>query len=301
MLLAATQLVQVSGYAAAVSVIHGLKLFAAVVVADAVLAMARNFCRSAVAAVLAVLACLLTLLHWSAYAVIVIAAAAVLLWTRLSAAGGAVVRPAGNGVSEENRSGFWRQSAGWLVLWGLLLLFTLAVPDSLWAGFYQSGSLVFGGGHVVLPLLQQSFATTLSADSLLTGYAAAQAMPGPMFTLATYLGAVLAQETLVWGALQATLAIFLPGFLLMLAVTPLWSRLAAWRPAAIAIPGINAAVVGILLATLINPVLTSAVSGIADLFVLLTAAALLIGKRLGVLPLLVLMSGYGLLEEIINR
>lgn len=300
MLLAATQLVQVGGYAAATSVIHGLKLIAAVVVADAVLAMARNFCRSAVAAVLAVLACLLTLLHWPAYAVIVIAAVAVLLWKRLSvAAGEPVARPAGNGVSEESLNGFWRQSAGWLLLWGLLLLLTLAVPDPLWAGFYQSGSLVFGGGHVVLPLLQQSFASGLSADSLLTGYAAAQVMPGPMFTLATYLGALLAQETPVWGALQATLAIFLPGFLLMLAVTPLWSRLAVWPPAAIAIPGINAAVVGILLATLINPVLTTAVSGIADVFILLTGAALLIGKRLGVLSLLVLMSAYGWLQGVL--
>jgi chromate transporter len=137
----------------------------------------------------------------------------------------------------------------------------------LFGGFYRAGALVFGGGHVVLPLLQAEVvpAGWMSNDTFLAGYGAVQAMPGPLFTFAAYLGAVSSQSPNGWtGAAIATIAIFLPAFLLIVAISPFWEPLRGYAGVRRAMLGINAAVVGLLLAAFYNPVWTSAIKTPSD-------------------------------------
>ena len=158
----------------------------------------------------------------------------------------------------------------------------LAVSEA----FYRAGALVFGGGHVVLPLLEEAVVKPgwIGTDEFLAGYGAAQAVPGPMFTLAAYLGARLpGAEGGALGATVALIAIFLPGFLLVAGVLPLWRALARRPGAARAIAGVNAAVVGLLGAALYDPVWTSAVRGAADVAVALVAFTLLAAWRVSAL------------------
>ena len=243
--------------------LHGLKLLALIVVADAVLTMSRQFCATGMTQG------------------IMVATAAALWWQPglltqlLMLAGAALIcarsqRGAGCGfASAEPPSAAIRQPH-----WPTLLLFAalfigLPLLDSplgqLVADFYQAGSLVFGGGHVVLPLLQESVGHTLNEQQFLTGYSLAQLVPGPMFTLATYLGAQLQPEMPLIGALLATLALFAPGFLLLWAVGLCWQQWLARPHLAGAVTGINAAVVGLLLAALYQPVWQSAVLAPTDL------------------------------------
>ena len=150
----------------------------------------------------------------------------------------------------------------------------LAMVDS----FYRSGSLVFGGGHVVLPLLQSEVVPPgwVSNDTFLAGYGAAQAVPGPLLTFAGYLGAIMTPEPRGWpGALVCLVAIFLPSFLLTVGALPFWERLRRVRAIRSALTGVNAAVVGLLLAALYDPVWTSAIRSAADFGLALTAFALL--------------------------
>ncbi|RJL01196.1 chromate transporter, partial [Paracoccus aestuarii] len=178
-----------------------------------------------------------------------------------------------------------RQGAAALAVFGVLLLGLpllaglgqgMAVIDS----FYRAGSLVFGGGHVVLPLLQAEVVAPgwVTPDQFLAGYGAAQAVPGPLFTFAAYLGAVLGPAPSgVAGAVLALSALFLPGFLLLVGVLPFWDRFRAMGRAQSAMQGANAAVVGVLGAALYDPVFTSAIGDMRDLalalacFVALTA------------------------------
>lgn len=129
--------------------------------------------------------------------------------------------------------------------------------------FYRSGALVFGGGHVVLPLLEQATVPTglVDHDTFLAGYGAAQAVPGPLFTFASFLGASASGITWWWGAIVATVAIFLPAALLVIGVMPFWDRIRSHPLAAGALSGANAAVVGILAAALYSPVFTSGITG----------------------------------------
>lgn len=134
---------------------------------------------------------------------------------------------------------------------------------TIFESFYRAGALVFGGGHVVLPLLEQATVPTglVDHDTFLAGYGAAQAVPGPLFSFASYLGASAAGIPWLWGATVATVAIFLPAALLVIGVMPFWDRLRAQPRAADALAGANAAVVGILAAALYNPVFLAGVSG----------------------------------------
>lgn len=162
------------------------------------------------------------------------------------------------------------------LLLGLPWLADSTANDSirLFDSFYRAGALVFGGGHVVLPLLQAELVPSgwITADAFVAGYGAAQAVPGPLFTLATYLGAV----TSGWqGAVLATTAIFLPAFLLIFATLPLWQHMRQYASLQSAMAGINAAVVGILLAALYQPVFTSAIADAGDLSAALLAFAAL--------------------------
>ena len=135
----------------------------------------------------------------------------------------------------------------------------------MFSKFFQTGSLVFGGGHVVLPLLQNSLNNQISSEQFLTGYAAAQAVPGPMFTIATYLGYFLLPSSPIFGAIIATTAIFLPGFLLIIVFFNHWQTLAKKPILSSAICGINAAVVGLLMATLYQPVFVTGVTQTLDI------------------------------------
>ena len=135
-----------------------------------------------------------------------------------------------------------------------------AEPElELFDAFYRAGSLVFGGGHVVLPLLQASVVPPgwVSNDAFLAGYGAAQAVPGPLFTFAAYLGAVMGPQPNGWvGAALCLVAMFLPSFLLVIGTLPFWDELRRMPCAQAALRGVNAAVVGLLLAALYNPVWT---------------------------------------------
>lgn len=167
-----------------------------------------------------------------------------------------------------------------LLLVGLPML-ALATGSDLLAfldAFYRSGALVFGGGHVVLPLLQSALVEPgwVSEQQFLTGYGAAQAVPGPLFTFAAFLG-VLAESGPggLLGSALALLAVFLPGFLLLLGVLPFWNRISSWPGARAAMRGANAAVVGVLAAALYDPVFTSAITSAASFMLALLCLVLL--------------------------
>ncbi|WP_428831412.1 chromate efflux transporter [Aeromonas veronii] len=243
--------------------LHGLKLLALIVVADAVLTMSRQFCATGMT-----------------QGIMVVTAAALwwqpgLLTQLLMLAGAALIcarslRGAGSVPASAELPSAASSQPHWptLLLFGILFigLPLLGSPlGQLAADFYRAGSLVFGGGHVVLPLLQESVGHTLNEQQFLTGYSLAQLVPGPMFTLATYLGAQLQPEMPMTGALLATLALFAPGFLLLWAVGPCWQQWLARPRLAGAVTGINAAVVGLLLAALYQPVWQSAVLAPTDL------------------------------------
>lgn len=169
--------------------------------------------------------------------------------------------------------------AGLPLLAGLFPAQALALFDS----FYRSGALVFGGGHVVLPLLQAEVVPPgwIGEDSFLAGYGAAQAVPGPLFTFAAYLGTVMGPiPNGVIGAAICLVAIFLPSFLLVVGVLPFWERLRHFQPLRRALLGVNAVVVGLLLAALYHPVWTSGVGGPSDFALVLLAFTLLAVWRL---------------------
>ena len=163
----------------------------------------------------------------------------------------------------------------------LLVLLPLLAASAGWLNvvdaFYRSGAQVFGGGHVVLPLLEAEVVQSgwVTADEFLAGYGAAQAVPGPLFTFAAYLGALLPGIPSVIGALLALLAIFVPGFLLLVGVLPFWNQFRQWSSAQALMRGANAAVVGILGAALYQPVWTSAILGPYEFVLALTGFLLL--------------------------
>lgn len=268
--------------------LHGLKLLALVVVADAVLAMSRQFCQSRL------------------QQGIMVATAAALWWqpgllTQAITLVGAALLCARRATGSPDAP----RPTGAQPQWPILLLFALlfvGLPlladgpaSQLVADFYRAGSLVFGGGHVVLPLLAESVGQALSQPQFLTGYSLAQLVPGPMFTLASYLGALLLPASPFTGALLATLALFLPGFLLLWALGPCWQRWLAHPRLAGAVSGINAAVVGLLLAALYQPVWLSAVLAPLDLALAAIAFYLLRVLKLPILALAALLAGAALL------
>lgn len=241
--------------------IHGLKVVAVAVVAQAVWGMARNLAPDRARASITLAAVLIVIFVAGSIgqvAAILIGGLAG-LWLCRAAPGPAV----GHLTFRVSK----RVGAMSLVLFGLLLLllpFAAGMTQgvALFDSFYRAGSLVFGGGHVVLPLLQAEVVTSgaVSNDAFLSGYGAAQAVPGPLFTFAAYLGAVMkpVPNGLI-GATIALVAIFLPGFLLLIGALPFWDAFRSRPIAQAAMRGANAAVVGILGAALYNPVWTSAI------------------------------------------
>lgn len=257
--------------------VHGLKLVAVVVVADGVWRMARQLTpdwpRRAIAAAAAAL--VLALATASAQ-LIAIAAAALLGLMTLRSETTPHTTPLplrfGRGTAFTAAALF---AAALLV--ALAWTQTAPTPAALAATFWRAGSLVFGGGHVVLPLLEQGTVASgwIGQDAFLAGYGAAQAIPGPMFTFATYLGALVPTGSVpALGALIATVAVFAPGFLLIVAVLPVWSAVIARPAARRAVAGINAAVVGLLAAALYDPVITSGIAGAPDIAIVAIAAGI---------------------------
>jgi chromate transporter len=260
-------------------VIHGLKLVAVAIVAQAVWGMARTLTPDRERATIALAAVLILLFVPTALgqiAAIAAGAVAGLLWCR-----GMDDRTAGHlPISISRRTGLLLLALFFALLLGLPAMLALwSLPGlALFEVFYRAGALVFGGGHVVLPLLETRLVEPgwVTADAFLAGYGAAQAVPGPLFTFAAYLGAsVEPGPDGIVGAAIALLGIFLPGMLLLLGVLPFWDRLRHYTGARAAMAGTNAAVVGILGAALYHPVSTSAVASPADFAVALTAFILL--------------------------
>jgi len=263
--------------------VEGLKLAAVAVVAQAVYLMARTMTPDIARASLAVGATIAMLLAPTpVLQVVIIAAGAVLGWRFL-------VAPQAPSGSPFRALHDGQVGLGFLVALGFLLLLlplaaavtanrALAVTDA----FVRTGALVFGGGHVVLPLLHAAVVTPgwIGNDRFLAGYSVAQAVPGPLFTFAAFLGAsFLAPPDGVPGALLALGAIFLPAFLLVWGVLPFWDRLRRSSAFASAIRGTNAAVVGILLAALITPIGTGALHDPLDVVVAALALVVLVTGR----------------------
>jgi chromate transporter len=273
--------------------VHGLKLVACAVVADAVLGMAQKLCPDAQRRTIAVLA--------AAALLVVSSASAQLVVVLLAAMVGAVflrgVTAGDDASTSELRVSFGPRTGGVLLLMfaGLLVglpLLASGQPDlaSVAEAFYRAGALVFGGGHVVLPLLQDSVVATgwVAADQFLAGYGASQAIPGPMFAFSAYLGAVLApEESAYLMAAVALVFMFLPGFLLVAGVLPLWRAVSHYPAAGRAIAGVNAAVVGLLGAALYDPIFTSGITSPIDLAIALVAFGLLVVWRVS--PLIVVL------------
>ena len=257
--------------------LHGLMIVAVAVVANAVWGMARTLCPDAMRATVAVAAAITVLATPSAVGQIAAIIGGGLI-------GWAVLKGADIGSGAALSVGIprsWTMPAGALFL---VLLFGLpvllgAVPSQALAefdAFYRSGALVFGGGHVVLPLLQAAVVPPgwVSNDAFLAGYGAAQAVPGPLFTFSAYLGTVMTKAPNGWlGGLICLVAIFLPSPLLLIAALPHWEQLRRRGAVQSVLRGVNAAVVGILLAALYRPVWTSAILGPRD-FALAIAAFL---------------------------
>jgi len=180
---------------------------------------------------------------------------------------------------------------------GLPFVSFLSPSLKIFSDFYQAGSLVFGGGHVVLPLLQEVLSDAVSTDRFLLAYSSAQAVPGPMFVLSSFLGVEVSPEHMFLGAVLATLGIFLPGFLLLLSLQEAWEGLVSNPKISGASWGINAAVVGLLLSVLYQPVFISAVSSSLDMAFAIIGFFLL---RVIKPPIILLVLSFGVLGYLIS-
>ena len=289
-------------YAVPAAILHGFKIAAVAIVAQAVWGMASKLCRTVpTVSMMLISACLVLWLPvvWLPVAVILV----------MAMAGAILFSPAQPMYSDIAMVSPITKNTGaiWLALFvlgllGLPILATLfphqniAVMDA----FYCSGSLVFGGGHVVLPLLQSETVAAhwVSNDVFLAGYGLAQMVPGPLFTFAAFLGASMNDMGSAWlGGLTALLAIFLPSFLLVFGVLPFWQQLRHYRQIQGALVAVNAAVVGILLAALYQPVWTSAIVHSKDFSLALAAFVALVFWRL---PSWLVVSATGLLAWLIT-
>jgi chromate transporter len=272
--------------------LHGLKLVAVAIVAQAVWGMARSLAPDRARASIGAVAAVIMLFSPSSLAQI----AAILLSGLAGLFLCRAAPPAADGhmtLPVSRHAGVAALAAFAVLLVGLLLVQGhLSTGIDLFAAFYRSGALVFGGGHVVLPLLREAFVTPgwVSDDAFLAGYGAAQAVPGPLFTFAAYLGAVAqtAPNGLV-GAILGLIGIFLPGILILIGTVPFWDALRTRAGAQAAMRGINAAVVGILAAALYDPVWTSSVKASGDFAIALIGFVLLVAWRAP--PLLVVVVG----------
>jgi chromate transporter len=285
LLLAFVQMLPLLDHEIGQAAIHGLKLLAVAVVAHGVVTMARKLTPDFPRRLIAIAAAATILAIGTAIVQLAVIAAGVI-------AGLVLRRNADLPTGAEFKLVYSHRTAvALLCLFAALLAITF-VPNiesqlaAAGAAFYRAGALVFGGGHVVLPLLQEAAVTPgwIDQSEFLAGYGAAQAVPGPMFSLAAFLGAQL--DAGLTGALVCTIAIFLPGFLLVAGVAPGWHAIARHPRAARAVAGVNAAVVGLLVAALYDPVFIAAVVSGWDFAIAFVGFALLLSKRVPLLAVL---------------
>ncbi|WP_028941975.1 chromate efflux transporter [Pseudomonas vranovensis] len=276
----------VAGFGAAIpsGVLHGLHVVAVAVVAQAVWGMGRALCPDASRIALMLMAAALVLVVPSpwAQAGVMVAAGVV----------GLILFTPGKAIGHEPLPITVSKRAGmcWLALFVVLLLGLPLLAErwpspalAMFDAFYRSGSLVFGGGHVVLPLLQAEVvpAGWVGNETFLAGYGATQAMPGPLFTFAAFLGASMQTGPSGWaGGVLCLVAIFVPSFLLVMGALPFWQQLRQNLRMQAAMQGINAAVVGLLLAALYQPVWTSAILHPVDIGLALLALLALMRWKL---------------------
>lgn len=273
-------------------VLYGLKLLAVVVVADACISMWRSFCQTKVMAAVAIVgAASIAFLPFPFISLIILVLAALFGITR--------------GTSESSQHELLPSVPFTKIIFTITLMLFVASfffdngLVGMFADFYRAGTLVFGGGHVVLPMLSTFVADTASSSDLLLGYAAAQAVPGPMFTMASFLGAAATPEgNNIWlWALVGTLAVFLPGLMLMLCAQSAWQKLANYPRFRSAINCLNAAVVGILIAALYHPIVTFSLLSLADLLPVIAGSIWLKYKRPSIF---LLIAAYVLLGVIVG-
>lgn len=282
------------------SLLQSLKLVAIVVVADAVIGMFAKFCTASSTRIISIVAFMFVLLSTLPFVSITAIVIGGILgyWFCRSTA------PQAQSLSLTLP---YSKTLASLCLSVFTLLFTwsLWLPSSspllaLAQSFYQVGAMVFGGGHVVLPLLAEATVSQglISENNFLAGYGAAQALPGPLFSVAAYYGGIGPSGiTWAWGsALSATLAIFLPGFLLIAGLLPWWEKLASYKKMQAVMHGINAAVVGLLAAIWFNPLLTTGISNGIDIVIAL-AGYFLLKQKLPILGtiLLIILAKVGFL------
>ncbi|WP_354471446.1 chromate efflux transporter [Lysinibacillus parviboronicapiens] len=272
--------------------IHGLKLVAVAIVAQAVWDMSKKLIPSLRHFLIAFLALVVLLLWMHPFAQVVVIFASALVGFKL------FKESTTNRDSEGIRLPISKSIGMRFLLLFIILLIGLPVASSLFnyewlqiiEKFYVSGALVFGGGHVVLPLLEVQFVQSglLSSSDFITGYGITQAMPGPLFTFASYIGMIIGG---IPGALVATIAIFLPAFLLIIGVLPFWFTISRTTGLKGAMAGANAAVVGILAAAFIQPIVTQTIQGGLDVFIVIGFLVLLI--RWKIQPYLLVLLGIG--------
>lgn len=259
--------------------IHGLKIVAVAVVAHALLGMGRSLApdRPRIAiAVGAAIAILLMPTAWAQIGVIFLTGIIGFLIYQKEKVPDAVKLP----LTFGKRTGL----AAWTIFASLLIGLPLLRPMiesgyyAIFDTFYRVGAIVFGGGHVVLPMLEREVVPMwMDADTFIAGYGAAQAVPGPLFTLSAYLGQLMGSG---WGVVVAVVAMFLPSFLLVIGTLPFWSIIRTKTGVQAALKGVNAGVVGILLAALYNPVFVSGVRGPVDFAIAIAAFAMLVYFKL---------------------
>jgi chromate transporter len=258
--------------------LHGLQLVAVAVIAQAILAMQRSLAPDILRLAFAATAAIIVLFTPASFGTLLAIALGAI-------AGFALVRSNDGPIQADfpinlsRTTGTCAAIAFSLLLAASLLFHTNRITSlSIFLRFSRTGALVFGGGHVVLPLLENAIVAKgwIGQSAFLSGYGAAQALPGPLFTFAAYLGAAIQPNPhpLLFG-LVALLAVFLPGLLLITAVLPFWSAVRSRPSIRTALKGINASVVGVLIAALVRPVWTSTVHTIADCCIVLIALALL--------------------------
>lgn len=285
-----------------VGLINTLKLVAIIVVFQAVFGMWRSICIDVRAKVIAVVSCgVLLFASFGAVHLIVLAAAAIAGIGVLHAPDQKQHDPSAQ-VLDFNIS----KTVGVvclalfiaLLVLSIVLVSTAGSPviSDVFFGFYETGALIFGGGHVVLPMLQQTVVASgwLGEETFIVGYGAAQAVPGPLFTIAAFLGHEISSAYApLLVALIATIAIFLPGFLLLLGVLPFWQILNQYPIVANAIVGLNAGVVGLLAATLINPIVLTGVQSTADIVFAIVLCLCAVALKLSILKILLACFAYG--------
>ena len=261
------------------AVIYALKLFAVVVVLDAILGMFKTFCKDRITIFIFAFSSIL-LVFFNQIVVLI-----------LSGIIGFMFIKSESKVSEKIK--LPNLYILFLFLALLFLAFAFEYKNellNLFFDFYKSGSLVFGGGHVVLPLLQENLETKVSNDSFLIAYSLAQTVPGPMFTIATYLGADILKESPFLGAMIATIGIFLGGFLLILCFYKSFESFSKNEKLSRIIKAINASVVALLFATLINTIIPNSVYNLFDAILVLIGFVLIRFLKLNIFYIILIFN-----------